>query len=290
MKKLSALLFAAVLALGARPADAQTTIKIATLAPEGSSWMKLFRDWQKAVEARTEGRVKLKFFAGGVQGDEKDVLRKIKLGQLHGAAITGIGLSNVAPEVRALELARSYEELDYLRENLDKDLRAKFEEKGFVVVSWGDVGPVHIFSKKPIKSIEELRTLKLWKWVDDPMSNKLFAAIEANGVPMGVPEVLPGLSTGQIDSFFGSPLSALALQWSSHAKFMTNFTLSQATGATIISKKAFDSLSEADRKALIEESKKMEGSVLKQVRADNTKALDSMKAQGLQVVAAAPEF
>src|SRR5262245_23031855 len=105
-KTLGALLLVGALA---SPAVAQTTIKIATLAPEGSSWMKLFHEWRKAVEARTEGRVKIKFYAGGVQGDEKDVLRKIKLGQLAGAAVTGIGLSNVAPEVRSLELARSYE-------------------------------------------------------------------------------------------------------------------------------------------------------------------------------------
>ena len=199
------------------PAAAETMLKVATLAPEGSSWMKLFHEWQKAVESRTSGRVKVKFYAGGVQGDERDCLRKIRLGQISGAAITGIGLASVAPEVRVLDIARTYQELDELRAALNDTLRKKFEEHGFVLLSWGDVGPVQLFSNRPIKTIDDLKQLKLWLWSDDPISGKLFNAIGLRGVPMGVPDVLPGLSTGQIDAFFASPLSALALQWSTHA-------------------------------------------------------------------------
>src|SRR6476660_3426857 len=124
----------------ASTAAAQTTLKIATLAPEGSSWMKLSHDWQRKVEARTEGRVKVKFYSGGMQGDERDVLRKIRLGQLSGASITGIGLSSIAPETRALELARTYDQLDKLRAELGPDIKKVFEAKGFILGSWGAVG------------------------------------------------------------------------------------------------------------------------------------------------------
>src|SRR6476620_11122635 len=140
------------------PAFAQTTLKIATLAPEGSSWMKLFHSWQQKVEARTEGRVKIKFYSGGMMGDERDVLRKIRLGQISGAAITGIGLSSIAPEIRALEISRTYEELDGLRAALGPDIKKAFEAKGYILGSWGDVGPVHLFTNKPIKTLDDLRT------------------------------------------------------------------------------------------------------------------------------------
>jgi TRAP-type C4-dicarboxylate transport system substrate-binding protein len=275
----------------ARPAAADgVVLKIATLAPEGSSWMKLFHAWAQKVEQRTEGRVKVKFYSGGVQGDERDVLRKIKLGQISGAAVTGIGLSSIAPETRALELARTYEELDKLRTLLGPDIKKAFEAKGYVLGGWGDVGPVHLFSGKPVKTLDDLRSLKLWLWSDDPVSKQLFTALALHGVPMGVPEVLPGLSTGQIDSFFGSPLSTLALQWAGHVKYMTSITLSEATGATVISKAAWDKISPADQKILEEEAQAMQTLVTKQVREDNQRSLDAMKSKGLTVTDISPEL
>jgi TRAP-type C4-dicarboxylate transport system substrate-binding protein len=272
------------------PAAAQTTLKIASLAPEGSSWMKLFHSWQQKVEQRTEGRVKIKFYAGGMMGDERDMLRKIRLGQISGAAITGIGLSSIAPETRALEIARTYEELDGLRAALGPDIKKAFEAKGYVLGTWGDVGPVHLFTNKPIKTIDDLRTVKLWLWSDDPVSKQLFSVLKLNGVPMGVPEVLPGLSTGQIDAFFGSPLSTLALQWSGHAKYMASLTMSEATGATVIAKKIWDALAPGDQKIMLEEAEAMQEAIKKQVREDNTKALEAMKAKGMQVFDMSPEL
>jgi TRAP-type C4-dicarboxylate transport system substrate-binding protein len=278
----------ALLCLFAAPAAADTTLKLATLAPEGSSWMRLSHEWQKAVEERTAGRVKIKFFAGGVQGDERDCLRKIRLGQIGGASITGIGLSAVAPEVRVLDIARTYEELDALRAKLGPTLRKKFDEHGFVLLGWGDVGPVQLFSNRPVRTMEDLLALKIWQWADDPMSVKLFAAAGLRGVPMGVPDVLPGLSTGQIDAFFASPLSALALQWSSHAKYVTSMIVTQASGATLISKKAFEAIAPADQAILLDEAHKLEAKVLGQIRADNATALTALEKRGLQVVATPP--
>src|SRR6516164_7237253 len=109
-------------------------LKVATLAPEGTPWMKLFRQLQERVEQRTERRITFKFYSGGVQGDERDVIRKMRAGQLSGAAITGIGLAMIDPEVRALEGARTYPELDHARERLDPLLRKKFDEKGYLLM------------------------------------------------------------------------------------------------------------------------------------------------------------
>jgi TRAP-type C4-dicarboxylate transport system substrate-binding protein len=259
-------------------------LKIATLAPEGSSWMKLFHQWQAKVEARTEGRVKIHFYAGGVQGDEKDMIRKMRLGQLSGGAITGIGLSMIDPEVRALEASRTYAELDNARARLGELLRKKFDQKGYLLMGWGDVGPVHVFSQRPIKSLEDLRQTKLWMWSDDVITKQLFSALGVRGIPLGVPEVLPALATGQINAFFGSPLSTVALQWASHAKYVTSAVVGMATGATVMSKKAWSQLTPGDQKIVAEEGKAMEHQVLEQVRQDNDKALAALVKRGLVVV------
>ena len=283
------LLACLALLLCATPAVADTqTIKIATLAPDGSAWMRLFREYSASIEKRTEGRVRIKFYTGGVQGDEHDVLRKIRIGQLQGAAVTGIGLSSIHPEVRVLDAARNYKELDALRAGLGDSLRKRFEDRGYILAAWGDVGPIHLFTNKPVKSMEDLRSLKIWLWSDDPISSKLFESLGLRGVPMGVPEVLPALSTGTVDAFFGSPLSTMALQWSSHAKFMSATSIGQATGATIVSKKAWDAIAPADQAILRDEASKIEARVLTQIRGDNDGALAAMKKQGLQIMELPP--
>jgi TRAP-type C4-dicarboxylate transport system substrate-binding protein len=259
-------------------------LKIASLAPEGSSWVRLFRTWQAAVEERTQGRIRLHFYTGGVMGDEKDMLRKIRLGQLGAAMITGIGLSAIIPEVRVFEVCRNYAELDHAREKLDALIRRRFEDRGFVLLGWGDVGPVHLFSKRPIRSLEDAQQTRMWMFNDDPLTREGFKALGLHGVPLGIPEVQPALATGTIDAFFGSPLSTLALQWWPHAKYVTSAVLGQATGAVVMAKSLFDGLAPGDRRALLESSKGMESAVLAQVRGDNDEAMRTLIANGLQVV------
>src|SRR5437762_3835126 len=174
---------ALTLALAVPPtAAAEVTLRMATLAPEGSSWMKLFHVWRKNVESRTAGRVKVRVYAGGVQGDERDVLRKVKIGQLSGGAVTTVGLTSIDPEVRAVEVARTYGELDALRSRLAPLMKRRIEERGFIVLGWGDVGPVYFFSKKPIRSLADMQATRPWLWNDDPISRKLFAALDLHGV------------------------------------------------------------------------------------------------------------
>lgn len=274
-------------------ARAQTQLKIATLAPEGSSWMVAFHEWAKNVEEHTSGKIKVKFFAGGTAGDERDAVRKMRLGQLNGAAVTAIGLGLINSEVRVLELPMlidNYGELDFVRNKLDADIRKKFEEKGYVLLAWGDVGPVHIFSNVAIKGKADLAQTKMWAWVDDALVRELFHQLGVNGVPLGVPDVLPSLQTGLINACYGSPLSTLALQWYTKVKYMTSMHITQAIGATVITKKEFDKLTPDLQKTLIADSKEFEVKVLKTLRTDNEKALTSMKQAGLQVVESPPEM
>jgi TRAP-type C4-dicarboxylate transport system substrate-binding protein len=265
-------------------------LKIASLAPEGSSWVKLFRTWQAAVEERTQGRIRFHFYTGGAMGDEKDMLRKIRLGQLGAAMITGIGLSAVIPEVRVFEVCRNYRELDHAREKLDALIRRRFEDRGFVLLGWGDVGPVHLFSNRPVRSLEDAQQTRMWMFNDDLLTREGFKALGLHGVPLGIPEVLPALATGTIDAFFGSPLSTLAMQWWPHARYVTSAVLGQATGAIVIARSVFDGLAPGDRQVLLEASKEMESAVTAQIRGDNDKAMRTLVANGLQVVAIPKAF
>ena len=279
--------------LGSVASAQESTIKIATLAPEGSSWMNLFHAWGKTVEEHSGGKIKVKFYAGGVAGDERDAVRKMRLGQINAAAVTSIGLGLIQPEVRVLELPmliNTYDEMDFVRNTMDADLRKKFEEKGYVLLAWGDVGPIHIFSNIPLKSKADLSQTKLWAWVDDPLVRMLFQQLGTNGVPLGVPDVLPSLQTGLINACYGSPLSTLALQWYTKVKYMTSMHISQAVGATIMNKKDFDKLSPELQKIVLNDSKELEKKVLKTIREDNAKSLQSLKNAGIQVVDSPPDM
>ena len=156
---LFALLLAPTPTRAEEAAAGATVIKIATLAPQGSFWMKLFQEWASNIEKRAPGKVKIKFLPGGVAGDERDAVRKMRTGGIQGAAITGVGLGLIQPDVRVFDMPfmfKGYTDLDETREKLDDVLRKKFEEKGFVLLGWGDVGPVHLFSNTPITTLAEI--------------------------------------------------------------------------------------------------------------------------------------
>jgi len=285
------MLMSSALALSTAPGRAHAqgvqTIKMATLAPEGSAWMKLFGEWKAAIDKRTGGQVKVKFYAGGVAGDERDVVRKMRLGQMGGAAITAVGLGLIQPDVRVLEvpfLFKDESELDLVRTALDGEFRKKFEAQGYVLLAWGDVGPVRLFTNVPLREKADLQKVKMWVWSDDPLLQKLFQHLGINAVPLGVPDVLPALQTGLINACNGSPLAAVALQWHSKIKYATSMVTSIAVGAAVLTKKQWDALTPEQRKVVEEESKILSAGLTKLVRNDNALALKKMQAQGIEVV------
>lgn len=271
----------------AAQASAQTTLKVSTLAPQGSAWMNLFDEAARGVTQKTSGRVKFKFFPGGVAGDERDSIRKVKAGQLHGTAVTSVGLMQIVKDVRVLELPgmfKSDAELDFVRERLGPTFEKKFEEAGWVLLAWGDVGWVHLFSGIPIKAKADVSKVKMWVWADDPVVKRLFERLSVNGVALGLPEVLPSLQTGMINAAYGSALSTLALQWYTKVKFMTGNSISYSIGAAVLSKKAFDALQPADQAVIRGEAERLQTKLIAQIRKDNAAALDALKKQGLQIV------
>jgi TRAP-type C4-dicarboxylate transport system substrate-binding protein len=282
---------AAIAIIGAPAGRARadgTELRIATLAPSGSPWMEVLDKASSEVREKTAGRVAFKYFEGGQQGDERDFVRKIKLGQLDGAAVTAVGLSMIDESIRVLELPmmfQSAEELDYVADKLWPYFQKKFEAKGFILNDRGEVGWIYFLSKAKVEKLADLRGQKLWLWGDDQLVGAVFKKFGLNGVPLGVPEVDGNLTSGKIDACYASPLAAVALQWYTKVKFMTSMPMSFAIGATVVSSAAYKKLSPADAKTIEEISRANAKKLRKTIRRSNEDAKGTMSRKGVSVIA-----
>jgi TRAP-type C4-dicarboxylate transport system substrate-binding protein len=279
----------AVLALAInRPAHADNTeLRIATLAPSGSPWMEVLDKAASEIKDKTAGRVTMKYFEGGQQGDERDFVRKIKLGQLDGAAVTAIGLAMIDESIRVLELPMMFasaEELDYVADKMWPYFQAKFAKKGFKLNDRGEVGWVYFISKNKVESLADLKGQKLWMWGDDQLVGAMFKKLGLNGVPLGVPEVDAGLTSGKIDAAYGSPVAAVALQWYTKVKYMTSMPMSFAIGATVVSLDAIKKMSPEDVKIVEDIGKANAKKLRKVIRKANDDAKSTMTRKGITVV------
>lgn len=237
--------------LGAARQKDTITIKIATLAPRGET--SRFEKFKDRVMAETNGEVCFKTYYGGVQGDESDVLRKIRFGQLHGGAFTGHGLAKIVPELRVTELPylfRNYGEVSYVRSKLEPTMNRLFRERGFEVLGWGEVGFVYSFSKVPITSIEVAREQKWWMWEGDRLGQAMFDALEITPVPLPLTDVLTSLSTRMIDTASATPFGAVAFRWYTRFNYMNEYPIMNAIGALIVTTKQWDRISPESRKKI----------------------------------------
>jgi len=215
------------------------TIKFATVAPEGSTWMNTMKELEKAIREKTQGQIAFRVYAGGVAGDELDALRKIRIGQLQSAAFSGVGFGQILPAVRVLDLPflfRNYKEIDLVHKDLESFFAEQFRQKDFELLSWAEVGNVHLFSQEPIRKLGDLAKLKVWTWSGDPIAKETFSAMGTNPIPLAITDVTTALNTGMIDTVYAPPLGAIALQWNLYVKVMTSLPLAHSTGAVLISK------------------------------------------------------
>jgi len=290
MSRLTTLLSAFALATVAMAPVAKADpveLRIATLAPSGSPWMQVLDKAADEVKTKTAGRVTMKYFEGGQQGDERDFVRKIKLGQLDGAAVTAIGLAMIDESIRVLELPmmfKSAEELDYVADKMWPYFQKKFEAKGFRLNDRGEVGWIYFLSKNKVESLNDLKGQKLWMWGDDQLVGTMFKKLGLNGVPLGVPEVDAGLTSGKINAAYGSPVAAVALQWYSKVKYMTSMPMSFAIGATVISTESLKKIAPADQKILEDIGKANAKKLRKVIRKANDDAKATMTRKGITVV------
>ncbi len=262
-------------------------LKIATLAPKNSSWMNSFEKTNRDIRKATNGEVVMKIYGGGVMGDESAMVRKMRTGQLDGGAVTSVGMGEIAPELLVLQLPltfKNYKELDYVRDQMTETFRKLLEEKGFVLLHWGDVGFNYVFSNSPIAAPSDFKKVKPWVWDADPVSKAVMEVSGVNATPLGVPDVLPSLSTGVIDTFSNSPYGAVALQWHTEATHVTNLRLAVVIGGLIISKKSWEELPKEHQDAIMKVADKNGKSLLKQIRKDNKSAIATIKGAGIEMV------
>jgi TRAP-type C4-dicarboxylate transport system substrate-binding protein len=272
----------------AQPAPAQPrTLSIATLAPPGSTWMRAFDAWNRELRRRSNGTLQFRFYPGGVQGDESEVIRKIRNGRLDGAAVTAVGLAQVYRPALVFQLPgilRTYAQLDAARNALATEMDAGFESGGFKLLGWADVGQSRLFSTVPIAAPSQIRGRKPWVWRDDLVLPEFFRAIRANAVPLQLPEVLGALQTNRIDCLFSTPVAAVALQWSSRISHVTDLPLAIVLGGTVLGKRQWDSLTEEQRTLLKETGVQFHALARRNLRRDETTAMQALVQRNIQLV------
>jgi TRAP-type C4-dicarboxylate transport system substrate-binding protein len=280
----AALLLALAVAAGPGASAQEFTIKFATLAPEGSTWMNVMKEYDKAIRAESGGRLGFKVYPGGVQGDEKDVLRKIKLGQLHSAGITGNGMTSIAPKVRILDspfLFKSYEEVDHVKKTFEDEFTKAFDDGGFVNLGWAEVGFIYVLTNAPVQGPEDMKNVKMWMWEGDPIAEAAFQAMNIHAIPLTITDVLTSLQTNLINGVYTSPLAAIALQWFSRVKYMLDVPLADAAGAVVISRKKFDELPPDLREILVRNGRKYMSQLTAMSRQENARSIETLKKNGI---------
>jgi len=268
-------------------ADAVTELRFATLAPNGSSWMNVFNAWNRTLQQQTNGTLKLRFYAGGSQGDERDFIRKMRAGQVDGASVTTMGLGQVVRAALVLTVPgvfSEYEELDRVRDALSARFEAMFDEEGYKVLAWGDVGKTRLFSTERVERPSQLKQLRPWAWKDDVIFTEFLKVVGANAVRLGMPEVYPGLQTRMIDTLPASALAAVSMQWYTRLKYVSKSNSGIIVGATLIRKDKLDALSDEHKTALLDTARRAEEALKKSIRRDDANAYETMLKRGIIAV------
>ena len=265
---------------------AQTEIKFATVAPEGTAWMKTMRQIAKDVKEQTNGQVTFRFYPGGVMGDETEMIRKIRIGQLHSGGFTGNGLGEIYSPIRVLEvpyLFHDVDELDTVVSVIQPELEKGLAGKGYVLLGWSDVGFVHFFSKQPISTLNDFHGKRIWMWQGDPLARAFFKSYDINPIPLALTDVLTQLQTGMIDVVYASPLAAIGLQWQTRTKYITEQPMTYASGAVLLAKPSWDKLTAKQQEILKDVAFRQLRQLTLQTRKDNDDAITTLKNSGLTI-------
>lgn len=286
-----ALCAAAFLLLSAT-AEARMVVKMATLAPDGSVWDKIFKEvgdeWQEA----TDGEVSLRIYAGGVAGNEPDVVRKMRIGQLHAAVLTVAGMSAIDPGFEVFEIPmffESYEELFHVQRKMRPIFEQRLADKGYVMLNWGLGGWVHFFSKNPVRVVDDLRKQKLFVGAGSESTVQLWRRNGFQPVALAMTDVMTGLQTGMIEALPSTPLAALSFQWFRLTPYMQDLGLAPLIGATVITRKAWDRLSPEAQKAIREAARESEERLLEEVPDQDRRAVQQMTERGFVTLVEVPD-
>jgi len=284
------LLATALLLLHPTIADART-FKIASVSPDGTFWMQEMRAAAEEIKKKTQGRIKFKFYPGGVMGSDENVLRKIRIGQLHGGAVTAGSMVVFDPDIGIYELPylfNSLEQVDYVRLRMDDGLIKKLENKGFVSFGFAEGGFSYLMSDEEVQSIADVRDKKVWLPASHPVGEAVFESAEIAPVTLPISDVMTALQTGLIDSVTTSPIAAIALQWHTKIQYVMDEPLTYFSALLVIDKRAFNKLKQEDRELVRNAMSEAFKRIDQQNRKDNVAAKEALKNQGIRFVELTP--
>jgi len=285
------LLLAALVAALAPAAEAQVTIKLGTLAPAGSTWHELLKEMGQKWEAASGGQVKLRVYAGGAQGSEGEMVRKMGIGQLQAASITNVGMHDVVPEPQTLSVPMMFADEPEMECAFDKvrpRIEAAFDKKGFRVLHWSRVGAMSLFCNAPFRTPAEMANAKIFAWEGDPKSVEAWRAAGFRPVVLSSTDIVPSLQTGMIDCVTNVPLYVLTSRLFEKANRMVDLPWGWILGATLVRKDAWEKVSPEVRVKLQDIALDLGRKVDAEVRRLNADAVTAMKKQGLQVISVDP--
>lgn len=288
-----ALLLLGLLPRPIRAADQPVVLRMGTGAPDGSPWHQILKTMGDKWRQSSGGGIQLVIYPGGVLGDEPDLIRKMRVGQIQVAAVTAVGLSDIDDAVAALQIPmmfKSYEELDFVREKLRPVLEKRLRDRGFEVLNWGDAGWVMFFAKEPFARPDDLKKMKLFVWAGDPKAVDLWKAGGFRPVPLAATDILPGLQTGLINAFDTTPLAALSNQWFGLAPHLLDIKWAPLVGATVMTRKGWDSIPAAHREGILAAAREAGERLKGEIRSTNDKAIEAMTKRGLTLHPAGPEL
>jgi TRAP-type C4-dicarboxylate transport system substrate-binding protein len=292
----STLILALALAIpgGAHVAQAAAgnQIRIATLAPRDTDLTRGFQKIDKGLQAATGGQWGIRLYPSGVAGDEKDVIRKMRIGQMDASVVTTTGLSQIVREVAVLDtpgVINTYAELERVQKTMNSEWNGTFSKNGFKLFAWGETGQYRYFSKGPVRSPADLKTKRPWLWPESYVLREIYHVLGVTGVPLGVPEVYGALQTGMVDALVSTSLATVALQWHSKLNHVTKRTHGVLLGAMIMNEEKWKTIPE-DVKAALEEQIKLntEGNSAG-VRKDDDKAYNALLKRGYTATDYSPE-
>ncbi len=265
-------------------ATATTTIRIASLAPPGSSFVKVLKAWSRTLEKETEGRVELRVFSGGSEGSDRDLVERIKAGKLDAAGVATTGLSMIAPELQVLTapgLLTEDAQLDRVRDELDAKLQKLIEDGGFKLLAWGDGGKNRVFSSTEFKTPGDLAGKAAWAGKGNPVSLAYVQALGAEPVRVPSTQVFPGLKNGKLEVVPASAMAAVAFQWYTKLKYMSSSNFNIIVGGSIISKKKLAELSEADQQTLLDTAQRAAAKLDQIVARDDARSYQTLLGRGI---------
>lgn len=267
-------------------ADSKIIVKMSSLAPEGTPWDDMLRAIDKEWRSLSGGQVEMKIYAGGVLGNETQIIKKMKISQIHAAMLTSVGIGDFDPGALSVQIPgviQTYDELDYVMDRMAPILDKRVAERGFISLGWGEAGWARFFTKVPVTTPADLKAIKLYAWEGDPKMVDLFKKIDLKPVVIASTDMLPSLQTGLIEGVPTAALAALSYQWFGIANHMVDIKWSPMIGGLVVDQRTWNKIPEALRPQLLAAAQKISSDFKRKIREMDENAVAVMQKNGLTV-------